>query len=279
MDASEHLRSLLMVHGEPGRPGYFVLLDEVTADVPGRTVHVNLHPDSARVTTVAAQREYQWAVREFGTSDVQVNLFLATPPASSQLLDGGLCAFDGNEFVGKYLRSTYPTDAQGLRHVVTLVVPHDAGHAKPALTRIQGGGVVSGATLAFGGGVIDYVLESRGTTPIPFGAGFFQAKAVHTRAVAGSASQYFVRAGRGFSDGAAQPRGFESDAALALFARGTEVWVTSAGTRVLFHEPTLVGNVFSTSAGTVTQAGPGFVEIVLAPGSHAFDLDSGAELQ
>ena len=272
-----HVRSLWMVHGQPERPGYFVLLDEVAADAPG-VVDVNLHPDSAQETVLAANREYQWTVRHFGTRDVHVNLFLATPPASVEVLDGGLCAFDGNEYVGRYLRSHYPTDAAGRRNVLTLVVPHDATRPKPVLTRLQGGGIVTGAALGFGGGRVDYVLESSGGATLPLGNGFFQARGLLVRTGGGQVSEYFARRARAFGDGAAQPRGFEADARVSLHVRGTEVHIVSAGTRVLFHEPGLLGNVFATEAGTVTSAGPGFLEIVLNPGTWAFDLATGATL-
>lgn len=278
LESGTHTRSLLMVHGEPGLPGYFVLLDEVEADVPGSSVNVNLHPDSQNVATLAPGLEYEWTIRHFGTVDVFVNLFLATRPASVELLDGGLCAFDGNEYVGKYLRSHYPTDAQGRRNAVTLVVPHDASHPKPALARLAGGGLFSGAGVTLSPSVSDFVVESSGLGPVPFGPGFLHGKGLHCRVASGTVSQYFLRAGRGFGDGRAQPRGFDSDAEISLFARGTAVWVISAGARVVFHEPALVGNVFTSSAGTVTAAGPGFVELLLTPGTHAFDLHTGAAL-
>jgi hypothetical protein len=54
--------------------------------------------------------------------------------------------------------------------------------------------------------------------------------------------------------------------------------VTSAGATVVFHAPALTGNAFTSPVGTVLGAGPGFVEIALLAGRHAFDLATGALL-
>jgi hypothetical protein len=272
----EHVRSLLMLHGEPGLPGYFVLFDEVETAAAGTPVEVNLHPDSDVVATIAAGAEYEWTIRHFGPDDVQLSVFLATRPASAELLDGGLCAFDGNEYVGRYLRSTHFADALGRRNVVTLLVPHDARRAKPTLTRIPGTTRYSGALVSHPSGVHDFVLESDGTAPVAFGSTYFHGRAIHARLVGGMPRQYFVRQGRGYDDGGAQRRGFDSDAEVSLFVRGTAAYVTSAGATVVFHDPALTGHVYTTSAGTVLSAGPGFVEVELLPGKRAFDLATGA---
>src|SRR5205814_1837919 len=80
LEIATHRRSLLLVHGQPGLPGYFVLVDELATDAPGAPVNVNLHPDSAVVATLAPATEYDWTVNQFGPDDVNVALFLATPP-------------------------------------------------------------------------------------------------------------------------------------------------------------------------------------------------------
>jgi hypothetical protein len=97
--------------------------------------------------------------------------------------------------------------------------------------------------------------------------------------VAGALTQYFVRRGRSFDDGVAQRTGFDSDAEVSVFVRDTAVHITSAaGATLVFFEPLLTGTVFTTPAGTVLDAGPGFVTIDLLPGAHAFDLATGATL-
>lgn len=276
LQSGVHTRSLLMVHGEPGLPGYFVLLDEVLADNPGAKVNVNLHPESAAVSTLAPLTEFQSSIQRFGLQPVELTLFLGTKPARVELRDGGLCAFDGNEYVGKYLRSTYVSDVEGRRNVVTLAVPHDAEHPKPVLTRLLGPSY-SGASLRFPGGISDYVLESSDAAPLSLGPAFFQGTALHCRFATGI-RQYFVRAGRILDDGRAQRVGFESDADLSAFVRGTAAYVSSSGATVTFFDPALGGNTFSTPAGAVLGAGAGFVRIALAPGTRGFDLATGALL-
>ena len=181
-------------------PGYFVLVDEVDADVARAVVNLNLHPDSERYVTRTPDKEYEWSIRHFGDEDVGLTLFLGTKPTSVEVRDGGLCAFDDKEYVGKYLRSTYLTDDSGLKNVVTLAVPHAASLLRPKLTRIALGDRSSGAHVGFGGGVNDFVLESKGTDPVVIGSAFFLGKAMHCRKLGPLTEQYFVRDGLGFDD-------------------------------------------------------------------------------
>jgi hypothetical protein len=280
LEAGVHVRSLLMIHNEggspsPERPGYFVLFDEVESAAPGAAIDVRLHPDSSAAAVLAPRREVEWTLQRAGGAPVELAIFLATRPDAAALEDGGLCAFDGNEHVGKALRSTYSADASGARNAVTLLVPHDADHAKPQLARASGPGF-TGAILTYPGGVSDFVLEARGDVPVALGSASFQARATHSRAGPGGVRQYFVRRGRSFDDGATPRTGFDSDAEVSLFVRATEVHATSAGATVVFHEPLLAGRPFGSAAGTVLSAGPGFVVFALAPGTHAFDLLTGA---
>jgi hypothetical protein len=87
-----------------------------------------------------------------------------------------------------------------------------------------------------------------------------------------------VRRGRAFDDGAVQRSGFESDAELSLVVRGSAARVVSAGTTVTFFDPALTGTTFTSTAGTAVGAGLGFVRVRLNPGTHAFDLRTGAAL-
>jgi hypothetical protein len=279
LEIATHERSLLMVHGEPGLPGYFALFDEVTTDLPGSEVRVNLHPDSAVVSTLAPATEYEWTVNQFGPDDAFVALFLATPPAQAFLLDGGLCAFDDRQYVGKYLRARHLSDATGYANVLTLVVPHDASHAKPTLARLPGGALFSGASVTYPGGVQDFLIAAKSNAPLLAGQAFFQGNALHARFGPGGLQHYFVRRGTGFDDGAPQRTGFDSDVGVSLFVRALEARVTSvAGATITFHAPGLSGNTWSNSAGTVLSAGLGFVQLALNAGSFSFDLETGAEL-
>ncbi len=273
-----HTRSLVLVHGTPALPGYFVLFDEVAATLPGSEVRIALHPDSNALATISARTQYEATIGPLG-SQVFATLFLGTEPARASILDGGLCAFDGNEFVGKCLESAYPSDGSGKENVVTLIVPHDAGHAEPGLERLTLPGSFTGARVLLAPGVDDVVLESSGTTLAVLGPESFRARALHFRRAQAALPHYFARLGRSFDDGSPQRVGFESDAEVSLFVRGTEAWITArTGATVVFHDPLLVGDSFDTPAGTVLSAAPGRIEIALLPGTHALDLASGAVL-
>lgn len=274
ISGATHVRSLLMVHGESGRPGYFVLLDEVDTQA-GRTVCVDLHPDSSALTTRTAGTEYEASVRQLGSSTVTVDLYLATSPASTQVLDGGLCAFDGKDYVGRSLRACHVADGSGRMHAVTLVVPSDASHARPTLSRLSAGGA-TGARVDYPGGVSDVVAESSGASLVAIGTPAFRGLATHVRTVGGTVERYFVRQGRVFDDGAVERVGFESDRDLSLVVAGTEAWVNSDGATVDFFDPALTGRTWTSAAGQAISGGAGWVRVRLNTGRHGFDLATGA---
>jgi hypothetical protein len=274
MSSATHVRSLLMIHGEAGLPGYFVLLDEVETQA-GRTVCVDLHPDSSSISTRIPSTEFEASVRQLGSSTVIVDLFLATPPASTQLLDGGLCAFDGRDYVGRSLRACHVTDGSGRMHAVTLVVPSDATHARPNLSRLSAGGA-TGARVDYPGSVSDIVAESSGTSLVAIGGPAFQGLATHVRTVGGTVERYLVRRGSLFDDGALDRIGFESDRDLSLVVSGTEAWVNSDGATVDFFDPALTGRTWTSEAGQALSGGAGWVRVRLNAGRHGFDLVTGA---
>jgi len=273
-----HDRSLLLVHGEPDLPGYFVLLDEVHADVPGAIATVALHPDSATQVTRVPRAAYDWTLDGPG-APVLATVFLGTEPLAAEVRDGGFCDFDGEEYVARYLRSDYATDSAGELGVVTIVFPHDAAHPLPALGRLTGGGLYSGARVDYGSATVDRVLESHADAPVDLGTESFWARGLYWRASAAGVQRYFVRGGRLFDDGADPRVGFESDEEVALVVQGTRVHVSSAGATVAFYDPALTGALAGTPFGTVLASAPGRVEIALDPGTHAFDLETGQPLE
>jgi hypothetical protein len=273
-----HTRALVMVHGEPGVPGYFVLLDEIDAEAPGAEARLALHPDSNAFADVVSGMEYESPIGD-AAEQLLVTAFLGTAPSLATLLDGGLCAFDGNEFVGKYLEAVYPTDALGKRNIVTLILPHDEQHAKPVLERLTLAGSYSGARVT-SGQVVDVVVESSGSAPVTLAPASFRGRGLHTRRVQDEVTHYFVRIGREFDDGSLDRCGFSSDSDVSLFVHGTEANVIApADATVVFYDPGIVGATFDTPAGEVLSSEPGRIEIALEPGTHAFDLNTGAVLR
>jgi len=272
-----HERSLLMVHGTAGIPGYFALVDEVQAG-PGESMRVYLHPDSSTVVTRAAGTEYEWPVQNSGTaSPVNLSVFLATPPVLAQLADGGFCAFDGEEYVASYLEAGHTAGSDGEARAVTLLVPFDSDHARPALARLSAA-PATGARVGLAGGAADVIAESSGADVVVVGPEAFRGRAVYYRVTGGALARYFVRRGRVFDDGRTTRTGFDADTDVSVSVRGTQARITSAGANVTFFDPALTGRTYSTGAATVLGAGAGFVRVRVAPGTHAFDLASGAPL-
>jgi hypothetical protein len=272
-----HRRNLWLVHGEPEAPGYFVLLDEVESDAAGAEVALLLHPDSADVATLAPDEAYEWTMGAGTAEPVALSIFLATPPVASALLPGGLCAFDGNEFVGQYLEARYRSGAERSLRALSLLVPHDAEHEKPLLERLAGPGF-TGARLTHSLGTVDVALESSGTQGVVLGAESARALGLWFRREGATLTRYFLVRGRRFDAGLVPAVGLAASDDVTIFVRGSEVRVRSGGATVTFDEPSLTGLVFSNEAATVLNAAPGRVELALRPGAFAFDLATGAML-
>ncbi|HCS74010.1 MAG TPA: hypothetical protein DIW17_09060, partial [Clostridiales bacterium] len=80
-----------------------------------------------------------------------------------------------NSFATKYLYSTYNTDSsQGKENIVTVLFPHNASHAKAAMSRVSGSGFTGASINLDGGTTIDYALESLGTSNITYGGVTFR---------------------------------------------------------------------------------------------------------
>ncbi|HEX6882609.1 MAG TPA: heparinase II/III family protein [Planctomycetota bacterium] len=272
-----HRRNLWLVHGEPDAPGYFVLLDEVSSAASDVELELLLHPDTDLVATRTADEAFEATLGAGTGAPVGLTLFLATPPLATELLPGGLCAFDDKEYVGQYLSATYSTGSARAVRALTVLFPFDAGHAEPLHARLAGPGF-TGARLAFASGVEDVLLESAGTSVLAPGPESVRAVGAWFRRRGGAVASYFLARGLRFDAGTTPALGLASSAELTILVRGTEVHVTSAGATVTFDEPLLTGSVFSSAVGTVLSAAPGRVQLALNPGTFAFDLETGLAL-
>lgn len=268
----EHRRELLLVHGDAEQPGYFALLDELRSDAAGVEARLFLHPDSASVTTVAAGERYAWTIGSGGAA-VALDVFLATPPLTAELRDGGLCAFDGNEYVARYLRSAHSTGAERAVRALTVLFPSDAAHAMPQLAR-EGGAGFSGARVS-GASTTDHLFESAGTGLHTVGPESFRARGAWYRERGGRITGYLLVRGRAFASARATALSFASTEDLSALVEGSVLRVHSSGARVTVEDPALLGSSFANEAGTVLSAAPGRVEIELEPGRFALDLATG----
>ena len=102
---------------------------------PVEPVDVVLPPPSSSVATVAKGREYRWAVSTRKIKPTYLTIFLGTPPAETTLPKAVIAGWK-NSITARALDARFTTDAAGQRHVVTVLFPHDAKHAKAAMTRL-----------------------------------------------------------------------------------------------------------------------------------------------
>lgn len=262
-----HVRNFVLVHPQEGKNGYFVLFDEVSRASTGTetTTNVALHPPSITYSTVLENLEYRWTVRRLGTSDVFLSIFLGTSPSALDIRDGPLGIHRGGVF--KYLYTTYGLDGLGKRNVVTVLFPHDAAHAKAAMSRIIGTRY-SGARIDLGGGVKDVALESAGTSTITYRSISFRGLATLYRQSGTSTTFLFVRKGRSFNTRAPERRGFRANADVSVYLRGTVGRIISPGTDVTFYYPRITEVKLNGTTAPNLATGAGWVTITVPAGAH-----------
>jgi len=271
-----HRRTLLLVKDDAEQPGYFALLDEISSSAPNVAARVFLHPDSAALATQVAGESYRATLDRGSAPDVTLWLHLARPPLTADLRDGGRCAFDGGEYVGRYLAAGYTTATERAVRVLTLLVPETDALPAADFTRLSGPGF-TGAELV-GPSTQDVLAESDGAGVVALGAHSFQGRACWSRTRGGRVTGYLVLRGRSFDAGAAPAVGLTSSAELTALVEGSVLRVNSGGATVTLHEPALTGVSFTNEAASVLAAAPGSVTLVLSPGSFALDLASGTLL-
>lgn len=265
----KHWRNFVFVRPQETTNGYWVLFDEVDAEPSGASAHIALHPSSASYSTIAAAREYQWTIKRYGPQNVFLSLFLATPPASVLVRNGVRARFGDQSFVGKYLYSTYTTDAAGKRNMVTVLFPHDSDHPKAVMTRVAGTGY-TGARVALNGVVVDQALESSGTTIVTHENVSFRGLATLYRRSPDKTDFYFVRRGRYFYDNAGH--GFNSNADVSLYVQGRQGKLISPATDVTFYHPNLVGVLVNNQLAPIVAKSGGQVTVRVGAGTHDIAL-------
>jgi hypothetical protein len=266
-----HVRNFVLVHPQDRKNGYFVLFDEASRATANSatTVNIALHPPSATYNTVLGNQEYRWAVQRLGTEQVSLSIFLGTAPSTVEIRDGPLSIIRGGIF--KYLYSTYGLEGPGRRSVVTVLFPHDAMHAKATMSRIIGVGY-SGASINLGGGVKDIALASAVTRNVRSGRVSFRGHATLYRQNGRSVTFLFVRKGRVFNDGATQRRGFDADADVSVYLKGTTGRIISPRTDVTFYHPRITGVKLNGTTAPSLVTGAGWVKITVPPGTHDVEL-------
>lgn len=255
---TRHDRSFAFVHPRDGAPGWFFLVDEVES--PGESINLALHPASADVSTDVENAAYTWTMRRRKPTDTFLTIHLATPPGTVEMKDGPLTGHSAS-FIGKYLYATYPADSER-RSLLTLLIPHDADHPQPDVTRLSEGDV-SASRLVHPNGVVDTVCSTASDELQQTDGISWSARAVAFRQVNGALVSYFARSGRRFES---EGIGFESDAPVSVHMVGAAgTLMTQEPCEVTFRHPGL-------QSLQVDGKDTGSTSAQLLPGSYAISL-------
>lgn len=262
-----HVRNFLFVPPADGANGYWLLLDEVTAD-GGDTVHTALHPNAEQAPD-ADTPGFAYTVPVGGPyprseNDVRLTVAYGTEPDSVGVYRGALADWD-ESFVGRYLYATYPAAAEGATGVLTALFPHDAARPRADFERLGESGV-SGVEVGQDE-VIDRAVElGDGEGEATVGGATVQGRGALLRERKGERAFAFVRRGTRFADG---ERGFRAEAPVSVALRGTVGNVAAPEeTSVRFEHPGLEAVALDGERARTADAGTGYVEAVVPAGSH-----------
>jgi hypothetical protein len=276
LSGGRHRRNLVFIHTRGDINGYWILFDQVSADRRSSLVNVVLHPNSNNCTIISADAEYKWKIGPYTNSghDVYLSIFLGTAPVSTSIKDGLLASSSNKSFVGRYLYSTYGTDRNGKRNIVTILFPHDDTHAKAAMTRISAS-EYTGVSVALSRSVEDIAMESTGTSVVTYKDVSFLALAAWYRLEQGLLSSYFVRKGRSLDDGSTPRVGFEALDDVSIYLDGTAGRIISPDTLVTFYYPGIVG-VFLDGGLPLSNisSGTDWVQVRIPAGTHEIKFDT-----
>lgn len=282
-----HERNFCFAHPTDDTNGYFVLFDEVFSS-GGDSADMYLHPNSDDAETEASLEMYRWPVGSFKRkdldirrtgNDVNVTVFLATPPDTAEI-ENGLLASGDRSFVGEYLHATYPVKNENARFA-TVIFPHDKNHSRPGMTRIGASGKYTGARIEHGGddAATDFVVQPladfAGRTIGDIDARGVSASgaAIWFRMKGESVESFFFRKGKLFEAGGMR---FETGDAASLLVEGDVGRIISEGTSLEVERATPTGfDVFLDGSARplgVVDSGENWIKVTVPAGSHGFRI-------
>lgn len=270
----KHIRNLVSISSDGSNNGYWVLFDELTANTPGKTAHIALHPPSASYSVVYPNKEYKWTVNKITGSNVDLNIYLATSPERSDIKKGVIGSY-GNSFVANYLYSTYNTDAStGKKNIVTVLFPSNGSHEKANMVSVSGSNY-TGALIYLDEDTVDYALESSGAETVKYDNFEFQGSAAMYRNDRNATGFYFVRNGKSFNDGGSKKQGFSSDNNVSIYMNGKTGSIVSKGTNVKFYYPGVTGVMLNDATSEVVASGDGWITVNVPEGTFNITLVNG----
>lgn len=133
----------------------------------------------------------------------------------------------------RYLYPTFSIDAANDARIATILLPSDATHPKPVMTRL-GSGQSGGETLDFGNGISDYAMISPGLAAVTLGTSTFRGKTCLYGKSSGVLF-YFARKGRSFADASPAKNGFSCGFDASVYLCGNTGKIISGGGDVTFY--------------------------------------------
>lgn len=239
-----HVRNFVFLPPGDDTNGYWVLFDEIAAHDTDATTQVILHAHSDIGTATYPFQSYRWLVNRITEKDnIFLTAFLGTPARDTEVRDGLIANGSRDSFIGKYLYSSYPTNSNGEKNIVTVLFPSDSEHPRADMSRTSGSGY-TGTIVEHTPRISDVMLESDGMNTVQEDHDLsFQGRALWTRRGTES-SPYFIRKGRSFFND--HHLGFESEAPVSLFMYATSDCsvlenkkgnIVSPGTELTLHTP------------------------------------------
>lgn len=268
----KHQRDMMFIQPGDGANGYWLVADHVTPTTAGQSVQAFWHPNSATLDVQSANQKYVSDITDgpinFGTNQVKLTTFLATPPQSTQIKRTTL-ANRSHSFDADYLAATYNTST-GSADTLTVLFPSDQSHAVANLARVSYG-LYTGATVTQGS-VVDVSLASNGKGNGALSGLSFRGNDVVYRTVDEELAWYFVGEGRSFNDGAAERSGFQSTTDISIFVGDGHGSIISPGTSVTFYAPDLYGLLLDNEQVVPSGQGSGWLSVFVEEGNHELEF-------
>lgn len=154
-----HNRSFVMVASQDYVPGYFIAFDEIQTQSPGDEATVVQRPYSSDYEILRENTEYEWNISD-GEKEVKLSVFLVNEPDKIEFWDG-VAAGTADIIHLKSMFAKYAAGEDSNIRVATILFPSDENHKKADMKRIETAGA-SGAKVALGNGITDYVFSSKG---------------------------------------------------------------------------------------------------------------------
>lgn len=268
-----HIRHFQFIHPKVSLPGYWIVFDELKSDY-SETCNVYWHPNADNLNPIIENTEYEANIAPITLSgnDVQLSVFLGTPPESVTLKDGVLANMDSEDsFVGKYIDAKYNLDENGKAKIATVLFPHDKTHSKSTMERFEGISY-TGVSIKHSDATTDYAITSSEEQEINADFFSFTGDNAIIRMTQEIPDFYFASGSNSLKIG---DYGFISDDKISLYANQSEgSIITTAIREVTFYNPGIIGIYIEEELVSKKDSGAGWITVVIPAGTHNFTFEN-----